>query len=784
MNQLLTKAPWVVGIVSRFFSYASQFFKHLTTALFLLKTGISALLLITTAAVAFGGAADLSWNANTEPDLSGYKVYYGASSGNYGTPISVGNTTSHSLTNLSDGTYFFAVTAIDTSGNESGFSNEVSKTLSASDSTAPIISTINAGNTTSSGSTITWTTDEVSDTQIEYGTTTAYGSITSLNTSLVTSHSHTLSGLNASTTYHYRVLSRDASGNLGSSGDNTFTTTTAASDTTPPSISGIISSSVTTTAATVSWTTSEGSDTRVEYGTTTGYGSTTSLNTSLVTSHSQTLSGLSTSTPYHYRVISQDAAGNVAVSGDNTFTTLAVPDTTAPAISGMTVSTHPGFATTITWATDEGATSQVEYGTTSGYGSFSSTNTTLGTSHSVTLSGLSDATTYHFRVISQDGAGNTATSGDNTFTTNSQTDTTPPVVTNIASTHITASSATVIWGTDEAATSQVAYGTSTNDESLSPVDTTLVTSHSRTLTGLTATTTYHYAVISTDASGNTVTGPDRTFTTGAPSDTTGPLISNIGADTLTQSGATIRWATDEAATSQVDYGTTTAYGSSTTQNATLLLSHAQVLSGLTPGALYHYRVLSVDAEGNLSVSSDATFQTAPVGNTTPTMDIAGFTAVAEDRQVRLSWTNPLDADFVGVRIRYRTDRFPSDINDGTLLGDISGGPGQEMSVMHTGLNNGVSYFYLAAAYDGSGNFQNTVFVFATPKAAAVVETGSDESASAGGCGMIRPDGGNRPGPGDSTAMLTLIGVTCLTFLKKVFKSIPLALSTKTRAIPF
>lgn len=71
----------------------------------------------------------LSWDPNTEPDLAGYKVYYGTSSHNYTETIDVGNTTTYQITGLSEGTYYFAVTAYDTSGNESDFSDEVSKTF-------------------------------------------------------------------------------------------------------------------------------------------------------------------------------------------------------------------------------------------------------------------------------------------------------------------------------------------------------------------------------------------------------------------------------------------------------------------------------------------------------------------------------------------------------------------------------------------------------------------------------------------------------------------------------
>src|SRR5660397_297165 len=134
--------------------------------------------------------------------------------------------------------------------------------------------------------------------QVEYGNTTSYGSSTNVNTNLVTSHSQSLSGLTASTVYHYRVKSRDAAGNLAISADQTFTTSTP--DTTPPIISAVLSSSITSSSAAISWTTDEVSDTQVEYGNTTSYGSSTNVNTNLVTSHSQSLSGLTASTVYHY----------------------------------------------------------------------------------------------------------------------------------------------------------------------------------------------------------------------------------------------------------------------------------------------------------------------------------------------------------------------------------------------------------------------------------------------------------------------------------------------------
>ncbi len=82
-------------------------------------------------------AADvqLAWNANTESNLGGYRIYYGTSSGNLSSSVNAGNVTAYTLTGLSLGTtYYFAATAYNTSGSESGFSNIVSATAGSSSS--------------------------------------------------------------------------------------------------------------------------------------------------------------------------------------------------------------------------------------------------------------------------------------------------------------------------------------------------------------------------------------------------------------------------------------------------------------------------------------------------------------------------------------------------------------------------------------------------------------------------------------------------------------------------
>jgi hypothetical protein len=105
------------------------------------------------------------------------------------------------------------------------------------------------------------------------------------------------------------------------------------------------------------------------------------------------------------------------MTGDAAGTAVFIPDpaVSPPVISNINVSAGETTAT-ITWTTDEPATSVVDYGLTSSYTDFEE-NLTLVTSHSVVLPGLTSETEYHFEIVSEDVDGNATGSGDLTFTT-------------------------------------------------------------------------------------------------------------------------------------------------------------------------------------------------------------------------------------------------------------------------------------------------------------------------------------------------------------------------------
>jgi hypothetical protein len=80
---------------------------------------------------AFSGALMVSWDANSETDLSGYRLYYGTEQANYSESVDVGNVNSYAVQNLTEGqTYYFVLTAYDQAGNESAPSDEVSALIS------------------------------------------------------------------------------------------------------------------------------------------------------------------------------------------------------------------------------------------------------------------------------------------------------------------------------------------------------------------------------------------------------------------------------------------------------------------------------------------------------------------------------------------------------------------------------------------------------------------------------------------------------------------------------
>jgi uncharacterized repeat protein (TIGR01451 family) len=258
----------------------------------------------------------------------------------------------------------------------------------------------------------------------EYGTTVSYGSTTASQTKTGNTSqnvSANISGLSASTTYHFRVVATNSAGTRYGS-DRIFTTVS------PTGAPGVATSTATNvasfSAALRGSVYPHGLTTTVyfQYGTTTSYGLTTAPQSHSGNTYqniSATVGALSANTVYHFRIVASNAAGT-RYGGDRTFTTLTA---TGPPV----VRTNPATNVTSSSARLNGSldphglttTVYFQYGATTSYGHTTPMQSQTGNNFrdiSANISSLGTHTTYHFRIVATN-SGGTRFGGDRTFTT-------------------------------------------------------------------------------------------------------------------------------------------------------------------------------------------------------------------------------------------------------------------------------------------------------------------------------------------------------------------------------
>jgi len=357
----------------------------------------------------------------------------------------------------------------------------------------------------------------------QYGPTTSYGSNTAMQTqtgNTVRPISANIAGLNANTTYHFRIVAHNAGGTSFGS-DRTLMTLTA---TGPPVVSTGPATLIASFSATLNGSVDpHGFATTVyfQYGTTTSYGFTTAPQIKSgnsyqnVTAH---LSLLNPNTTFHFRIVATNSGGTTH-GADRTFTTLSA--TGAPVVITNRATMIASFSATLNGSVDpHGLSTSVhfEYGTTTSYGTLTGSQIKTGDTYqniSANISGLTANTTYHFRIVATNSAG-TMRGRDMSFTTLSATG--PAVVTTNPATNVTSSSATLNGSVDPHGLSTIVrfeYGTTTNYGSITSSQThtgDTYQSVSANLSGLTANTTYHFRIVASNSAGTT-RGSDRSFTT-------------------------------------------------------------------------------------------------------------------------------------------------------------------------------------------------------------------------------------------------------------------------------
>ena len=358
-----------------------------------------------------------------------------------------------------------------------------------------------------------------------------------------------------------------------------------------------------------------------QYGTTTGYGSTTANQTftgNTTRSVAANIGGLSPSTTYHFRIAATNSTGTTYGS-DRTFTTLS--PTGPPVVTTNAATLIASFSATLNGSLDpHGLTTTVyfQYGATTSYGSTTASQTKTGNTYlniNANISSLMASTVYHFRIVATNSAG-TRYGSDMTFTTLSATG--PPVVTTNPATLIASFSATLNGSLDPHGLSTgvyFQYGTTTSYGSTTASQTKTGNTYqsvSANISGLNASTTYHFRIVATN-SGGTRYGSDTTFTTLSAA---GPaVVTTNPATNVLNSSATLNGTVDPHGLStsvQFQYGTTTSYGSTTTsqtKTGNTYLSVSANISGLNASTTYHFRIVATNSAGTTH-GGDRTFTTA------------------------------------------------------------------------------------------------------------------------------------------------------------------------------
>ncbi len=179
-------------------------------------------------------------------------------------------------------------------------------------------------------------------------------------------------------------------------------------------------------------------------------------------------------------------------------------------------------------------------------------------------------------------------------------------------------------------------------------------------TGMTNNGPHTLSARARDAAGNTTTSGNINITVA----NTTPIISGISVSSITATSVIVKWTTNIPGTSQVSYGTTTAYGFSTLIDSAFVTAHSQVINGLNPGTLYHYQALSANS-GGPAISADNSFTTANLAATLGTLNTHTILAYPTGKIV--PWTpNPADgySTVVTLAWNYLLNTVPNDPSTG------------------------------------------------------------------------------------------------------------------------
>jgi len=454
----------------------------------------------------------------------------------------------------------------------------------SNDKEAPEINNVQIDQVSDSTVTVTWETDEESDSAINYGLQPDYG-IVRIPVAERTSHSITLDRLEPGRVYYFRVVSADDNGNQGISADYRVQTSG-----TPQTGEGQSSAS------------GEGTQSQVGDGTQPDEQS--QILTDTIADSTATLRVIELineiTDPQRLQEIVNETVK--AIEGITEDLTIVGPPTVIPETTTAVVR----------WTTDRPASSEVLFsprnsfdGTNYAFSQQSTTGNT--TEHEIQLIGLDAFTEYSFQVVSTDDVGITGESRNFNF----QTKAVAPNIRNLRVVKVEENAATLAWDTTVPAKALVEYQDQTTGAQNSVGRPTLATSHQMRLADLTLGTRYVAFVTAENSGGDRVRSQPIQFIT--VRDIAPPIITNVtNESTLFPGGESriqtiVEWDTDEPSNCLMTYQEGVAGGTEPftieKENPSFNTSHVEVVVDFAPATVYQFYLNCVDEAGN-SIQSE------------------------------------------------------------------------------------------------------------------------------------------------------------------------------------
>jgi hypothetical protein len=433
-----------------------------------------------------------------------------------------------------------------------------------------------------------------------------------------------------------------------------------------------VTATTTTTTATISWTTAVPANSQIAYGTTTSYGSSSALNSNLVTAHSAALTSLAAGTTYHYRVLSADSTGVLVTGLDNVFTTptaaisVSVSPTAATVASGGTQQ----FSAQITNTSNTAVTWSATSGTVSASGLFTAPTVTATKTVTVTATSVADNTKSSSATVTVNTAAGILTLNPASISFGSVTvGQTSPILT---STLTNTGNASLTITNDSISAGDFNWG---GKGTCNAVNNMLAPGASCL-----------YSAKFTPTAAGTRTGTITIYSTASNSTVTLPL-SGIGttatAATLGVSPATLALGSVVVGTSGTASGTLTAGGSSVTVSAIGSNNSAFTVGGLSlpvtiPAGNSAAFTVTFNPQATGAMTAALTF-TSNAQSSTTVATLTGTGTTAPVHSVNLSWSASTSSNVSGYNI-YRAayasacgsfSKINSLLNTGTLYTDAA-----------------------------------------------------------------------------------------------------------------